>query len=221
MIPGCSSTSGWINNRVSRNSDLNPQRCMRKAMVVYWFFCVMSILTQVAGVVASVSMAKDFREHRHQTPHRKALLSLFMIVPIKGVHEAMEAHLDALVESELQTPVEYLFAIESSGEHAFQSQRYPHHQTSAFGYPCMNAGGGKRPSRSQGRRGQGKPLHYSISSLTGSRFWWERLNPHWFPRSCVPRQCYQAARPLSTGLTLGHLFNREVFRAPGGPRTRR
>jgi len=89
-------------------------------MFVYWLFCAVSILAQVACVVASVSMVKGFRERRHQTPHREALLSLSMIVPIKGVHEAMEAHLDALVASELQAPVEYLFAIESSDDPALE-----------------------------------------------------------------------------------------------------
>ncbi len=89
-------------------------------MFVYWFFCVVSILAQVACVIASVSMVKGFREHRHQTPHREALLSLSMIVPIKGVHEAMEAHLDALVVSELQATVEYLFAIEASDDPALE-----------------------------------------------------------------------------------------------------
>ncbi len=82
-------------------------------MLIYWFLFTLSVCALLGCIVASVTMGERFRTDPLQMPLSVPLLSLSMIVPIKGADEETAAHLNALIESDLDTPVEYLFANDS------------------------------------------------------------------------------------------------------------
>ncbi len=89
-------------------------------MLIYWLLFVLSVCALLGCLAASVTMGARFREDFQPIPYLEPLLSLSMNVPLKGADDLTAAHLDALVESELATPVEYLFAMESADDPAFQ-----------------------------------------------------------------------------------------------------
>lgn len=64
-------------------------------------------------------MALRFRESVQDTSSIKPVPSLSMIVPLKGADDVTSSHLNALVESVLDIPVEYLFTMESMYDPAF------------------------------------------------------------------------------------------------------
>ncbi len=89
-------------------------------MLIYWFLFTLSVCALLGCILASVTMGGRFRtDDPLQMPLRVPLLSLSMIVPIKCADEEIAAHLNALIESDLDTPVEYLLAMESADDPAF------------------------------------------------------------------------------------------------------
>lgn len=92
-------------------------------IVVYWALVATSALGILGCLGAVATLARRVRPAPPAAADPVAggepLPSLSMLVPLKGADEATEAHLSALVEQELPVPVEYLFALESSGDPAF------------------------------------------------------------------------------------------------------
>ena len=65
-------------------------------------------------------MGLRFRDVIKNTSNRETVPSLSMIVPLKGADDFTASHLKALVESEVDIPVEYLFTMESMNDPAFE-----------------------------------------------------------------------------------------------------
>lgn len=90
--------------------------------VVYWALVAASGLGLLGCLGAAATLARRVcaaPPTSEPVPAGEPLPSLSMLVPLKGVGDATEAHLTALVEQELPAPVEYLFALEAADDPAF------------------------------------------------------------------------------------------------------
>src|SRR5215831_539040 len=88
-------------------------------LITYWLFFFISCVALLGCIAASTTMRLRFREATQNTSQSEPVSSLSMIVPLKGVDDFTASHLNALVESVLDVPVEYLFSMESMGDSAF------------------------------------------------------------------------------------------------------
>src|SRR5690348_8907286 len=88
-------------------------------LFIYWLLFFISTIALFGCIAASITMGLRFRESAQDTSNIEPVPSLSMIVPLKGSDVFTSPHLDALVESVLDIPVEYLFAMESIDDPAF------------------------------------------------------------------------------------------------------
>jgi ceramide glucosyltransferase len=88
-------------------------------LFIYWLFFFISAVALLGCIAASTTMGLRFREVVQDTSHRDHVSSLSMIVPLKGADDFTASHLNALVESVVDVPVEYLFTMESMNDPAF------------------------------------------------------------------------------------------------------
>ena len=88
-------------------------------LLIYWFLFVLSSLALLDCIVAAATIGWRYRLAADDLSHGMPASSLSMIVPLKGVDAFTAAHLNALVESRVDVPVEFLFALESAHDPAF------------------------------------------------------------------------------------------------------
>jgi cellulose synthase/poly-beta-1,6-N-acetylglucosamine synthase-like glycosyltransferase len=88
-------------------------------LIIYWLFFVISCVALLGCIAASTTMGLRFRETTQNSSNSELVSSLSMIVPLKGADDFTAPHLNALVESVLNVPVEYLFSMESIDDPAF------------------------------------------------------------------------------------------------------
>lgn len=87
--------------------------------IIYWLFFFISAIALLGCIAASTTMGLRFRDVINNTSNRESVPSLSMIVPLKGADDFTASHLNALVESVIDVPVEYLFTMESLNDPAF------------------------------------------------------------------------------------------------------
>ncbi len=87
-------------------------------LFIYCLLFITSTFALLGCVAASTTMVLRFRESAKDTSHIEPVSSLSMIVPLKGADDYTLSHLNALVESVLDIPVEYLFVLESANDPA-------------------------------------------------------------------------------------------------------
>ncbi len=88
-------------------------------LFIYWLFFFISIVALLGCIAASITMGVRFHDVVLDTSQREPVSSLSMIVPLKGADAFTASHLNALVESVVDIPVEYLFTMESIHDPAF------------------------------------------------------------------------------------------------------
>ena len=88
-------------------------------LFIYWLFFFISTVALLGCIAASITMGLRFRDVINNTPNREPVPSLSMIVPLKGVDDFTASHINALVESAIDVPVEYLLTMESMNDPAF------------------------------------------------------------------------------------------------------
>ncbi len=88
-------------------------------LFIYGFLFFLSSIALLGCIAASATIGWRFRQAAPDLSQSKPVASLSMIVPLKGVDDFTAAHLNALVESVVDIPVEYLFALESAHDPAF------------------------------------------------------------------------------------------------------
>jgi len=84
--------------------------------ILYWIFFILSIFGILSMTLALLSLTSHFSKKKKMQANTKALS---LIVPIKGADENTQQNLTALVNSDIDTAVEYLFAMESEDDPAF------------------------------------------------------------------------------------------------------
>jgi hypothetical protein len=88
-------------------------------LFIYWIVFFIGTIALLGCIAASTTMGLRFREVGLDASYRKPVSSLSMIVPLKGADDFTASHLNALVESVVDVPVEYLFTMESIDDSAF------------------------------------------------------------------------------------------------------
>ncbi len=88
-------------------------------LLIYWFLFVLSAMALLDCIAAAATIGWRFRQAAQDLSQGMPVSSLSMIVPLKGVNDFTAAHLTALVESRVDVPVEFLFALESAHDPAF------------------------------------------------------------------------------------------------------
>lgn len=88
-------------------------------LLIYWFLFVLSSMALLDCIAAAATMGWRFRQAAPDLSQGMPVASLSMIVPLKGVDAFTAAHLHALVESRVDVPVEFMFALESARDPAF------------------------------------------------------------------------------------------------------
>jgi Glycosyl transferase family 21 len=88
-------------------------------LFIYWLLFFISTISLFGCVAALITMGLRFREPFQDTSHSESVASLSMIVPLKGVDDFTASHLNALVESVVDVPVEFLFVMESLSDPAY------------------------------------------------------------------------------------------------------
>ncbi len=88
-------------------------------LMIYWLFFIICAVALLGCIAASTTMGLRFRDVIQNTLNSEPISSLSMIVPLKGADDFTASHLTALVESEIDVPVEYLFAMETMNDPAF------------------------------------------------------------------------------------------------------
>ncbi len=89
-------------------------------LIIFWLFFFMSAVALLSCIAASTTMGLRFRDMIKNTSNSETVSSLSMIVPLKGADDFTASHLKALVESEVDIPVEYLFTMESINDPALE-----------------------------------------------------------------------------------------------------
>ena len=89
-------------------------------LIIFWLFFFISAVALLSCIAAATTMGLRFRDVIKNTSNRETVPSLSMIVPLKGADDFTASHLKALVESEVDIPVEYLFTMESMNDPAFE-----------------------------------------------------------------------------------------------------
>jgi len=89
-------------------------------LIIYWLFYFISAVALFSCIAASTTMGLRFRDAIKNTSNKASVPFLSMIVPIKGADDFTASHLKAIVESEVDIPVEYLFTMESMNDPAFE-----------------------------------------------------------------------------------------------------
>ncbi len=88
-------------------------------LLIYWFLFFLSSITLLDCLAAAATIGWRYRLAAQDRSQSRPVSSLSMIVPLKGVDDFTAAHLNALVESRVDVPVEFLFALESAHDPAF------------------------------------------------------------------------------------------------------
>jgi hypothetical protein len=88
-------------------------------LFIYGFLFFLSSMALLGCIAASATIWWRFRQAAQDASQSTPVSSLSMIVPLKGVDDFTAAHLNALVESRVDVPVEFLFALESAHDPAF------------------------------------------------------------------------------------------------------
>ncbi|SRR5579875_158556 len=88
-------------------------------LLIYWFLFVFSAMALLNCIGAAATIGWRFRLESRDSSQGRPVASLSMIVPLKGADAFTAAHLHALVESRVDVPVEFLFALESTHDPAF------------------------------------------------------------------------------------------------------
>ncbi len=88
-------------------------------LLIYWFLFFLSAMALLDCIAAAATIGWRFRQAAQDLSQGRPVSSLSMIVPLKGVDDFTAAHLNALVESRVDVPVEFLFALESAHDPAF------------------------------------------------------------------------------------------------------
>ena len=88
-------------------------------LFIYWLLFFIGIISLLGCIAALITMGLRFRELIQDTSHSESVASLSMIVPLKGVDDFTASHLNALVESVVDVPVEFLFVMESLSDPAY------------------------------------------------------------------------------------------------------
>ena len=88
-------------------------------LLIYWFLLSLSSLALLDCMAAAAPIGWRSRLAEAFLSQGTPVSSLSMIVPLKGVDAYTAAHLQALVESRLDVPVEFLFVLESAHDPAF------------------------------------------------------------------------------------------------------
>lgn len=89
-------------------------------MVVFWLLGAVSALGIAGCAVATITVVRRFSEAGTGDVPHEAPPALSMIVPIKGADAHTARNLSALVASDVPGPVEYLFAMESTDDPAYE-----------------------------------------------------------------------------------------------------
>lgn len=85
--------------------------------VLYWIFFIISIFGILSMTLALLSLTSHFSKKKKMNSTTQALS---LIVPIKGADDTTHHNLTALVNSDITTPVEYLFAMETEDDPAYE-----------------------------------------------------------------------------------------------------
>ncbi len=88
-------------------------------LFIYGFLFFLSSMALLGCIAAAATIWWRCSLAAQDLSQRTPVSSLSMIVPLKGVDAFTAAHLNALVESRVDVPVEFLFALESAHEPAF------------------------------------------------------------------------------------------------------
>lgn len=88
-------------------------------LLIYWFVFFLSSITLLDCIAATATIGWRYSLAAADRSQGMPVSSLSMIVPLKGVDDFTAAHLNALVESRVDVPVEFLFALESAHDPAF------------------------------------------------------------------------------------------------------
>ena len=85
--------------------------------ILYWIFFIISIFGILSMTLALLSLTSHFSKKKNVKSNTQ---SLSLIVPIKGADDNTHHNLTALVNSDITTPVEYLFAMETEDDPAYE-----------------------------------------------------------------------------------------------------
>ena len=84
---------------------------------IYWIFFVISVIGILSMTLAFFKMLTHFSKKEESQVSTEALS---LIVPIKGADENTFHNLKALIDSDITSPVEYLFAMETEDDPAYE-----------------------------------------------------------------------------------------------------
>lgn len=85
--------------------------------VIYWIFFAISIIGILSMTLAFFKMLTHFSKKEKAQVSTKGLS---LIVPIKGADDTTFNNLKALIDSDIKSPVEYLFAMETEDDPAYE-----------------------------------------------------------------------------------------------------
>jgi Glycosyl transferase family 21 len=88
-------------------------------LFIYGFLFFLSSMALLGCIAAAATIGWRYSLAAQDLSQGMPVSSLSMIVPLKGVDDFTAAHLNALVESRMDVPVEFLFALESAHDPAF------------------------------------------------------------------------------------------------------
>jgi len=85
--------------------------------ILYWVVFGLGAFSIVAMMIALSALLAHFKD---KIQLQKTTQSLSVIVPIKGSDNTTQSNLQALVDSKIESPIEYLFAMEEESDSAFE-----------------------------------------------------------------------------------------------------
>jgi len=97
-------------------------------LLIYGVFFGLSVLALLNCIAATAIIGWRYRLAEASFSKPGSVSSLSVMVPLKGVDDFTATHLHALVESRLDVPVEFLFAVESAHDPAFVVCQQVQHQ---------------------------------------------------------------------------------------------
>ena len=84
--------------------------------ILYWTLFGISVYGIIIIASSSYSLVIHFRK---KAISQKNSLPVSVVIPIKGADENTASNLKALVDSNIETPVEYLFAMETADDPSY------------------------------------------------------------------------------------------------------
>ncbi len=88
-------------------------------LLIYWFLFFLSSITLLDCIAAAATIGWRYRLAAADLSQGMPVSSLSMVVPLKGADDFTAAHLNALVQSRVDVPVEFMFALGSAHDPAF------------------------------------------------------------------------------------------------------